>query len=235
MCRYLIRNILPTAMACNCKANRYFASSRTSNARRFLIVGLGNSDLPHTRHSIGMTVLDHMAHLLGATWLKDRNVQGTVSHTTVATADGCDEVELVLLKSRLPMNLNGRSVRKAVETFGIMDADVYLVHDELDKVLGKCAIKEGGSARGHNGVKSVIECLNTSDITRLRFGIDRPSSKSAVASYVLQKFTKDERRLQSCTMINAIKTLLRHIETNSGVKFPAELLNERTTTKQPES
>ena len=34
-----------------------------------------------------------------------------------------------------------------VDTFGIADSDIYLMHDELDKVLGKCVIKEGGSAR----------------------------------------------------------------------------------------
>ena len=79
----------------------------------FQIVGLGNFDFPNTRHSVGMTVVDHMARLLDAAWLKDRSVEGMVSQTTVSLADGVDELELVLLKSRLPMNINGRSVRKA--------------------------------------------------------------------------------------------------------------------------
>ncbi|KAK2176339.1 hypothetical protein NP493_668g01028, partial [Ridgeia piscesae] len=202
----------------------------------FQIVGLGNFDFPHTRHSIGMTVVDHLARLLDMTWLKNRSVEGMVSQTTVSSADGVDELELVLLKSRLPMNVNGRSVRKAVETFGIADADVYLVHDELDKVLGKWSMKEGGSARGHNGVKSVIEHLNTSAIPRLRFGIDRPTSKSAIARYVLQKFTEDERTvLQSGAIQNAIRTLLKHIETNAVVKFPKELLNERMAANRSKS
>lgn len=48
-----------------------------------------------------------------------------------------------------------------VELFGLTAEEVYLVHDELDKPLGKLALKLGGSARGHNGVRSCISCLNS--------------------------------------------------------------------------
>jgi len=73
-------------------------------------------------------------------------------------------------------------------------------------------------------------------IPRLRFGIDRPTSKSAIARYVLQKFTEDERTvLQSGAIQNAIRTLLKHIETNAVVKFPKELLNERMAANRSKS
>lgn len=70
--------------------------------------------------------------------------------------------------------------------YGIKPEDILLVHDELDKPLGKVAVKHGGSARcvgvcqcqnllpvretfklsfcshrGHNGVRSCVDCLQT--------------------------------------------------------------------------
>ena len=106
-----------TPQFCHCQSHPQIQLKSSTNTlkvlRLFQIVGLGNCDLPHTRHSVGMTLVDHLANLLDATWLKNRDVHGKVSHATVTTADGRDMVELVLLKSRLPMNLNGRSVRKA--------------------------------------------------------------------------------------------------------------------------
>ncbi len=38
---------------------------------------------------------------------------------------------------------------------------VYLIHDELDMMTGAYGMRDGGSARGHNGVKSVINCLQS--------------------------------------------------------------------------
>ncbi|KFP70811.1 putative peptidyl-tRNA hydrolase, partial [Acanthisitta chloris] len=89
----------------------------------------------------------------------------------LATAHG---VELVLLKPRRLMNLNGLSVASAAKTYNLGPKDVYLVHDDLDKALGKVAIKQGGSARGHNGVRSCISALHSNEMTRLRVGIGRP-------------------------------------------------------------
>ncbi|KFV16947.1 putative peptidyl-tRNA hydrolase, partial [Tauraco erythrolophus] len=65
------------------------------------------------------------------------------------------------------------SVSKA-EIYNLRPEDIYLVHDDLDKALGKVAIKLGDSARGHNGVRSCISALHSNEMTRLRVGIGRP-------------------------------------------------------------
>ncbi|KFP82676.1 putative peptidyl-tRNA hydrolase, partial [Apaloderma vittatum] len=82
--------------------------------------------------------------------------------------------ELVLVKPRRLMNLNGLSIASAAEIYNFRPEDIYLVHDDLDKALGKVAIKLGGSARGHNGVQSCIGALHSNEMTRLRVGIGRP-------------------------------------------------------------
>uniref|UniRef100_A0A8C4KNE6 Peptidyl-tRNA hydrolase 1 homolog n=1 Tax=Dromaius novaehollandiae TaxID=8790 RepID=A0A8C4KNE6_DRONO len=115
-----------------------------SHRRTGNVAGLGNYGLRGTRHSVGMAVLDRLAGRLAVAdrWRADGRCCGDVA---VATAHG---VELVLLKPRRLMNLNGLSVASAAKMYNLSPEDIYLVHDDLDKALGKVAIKLGGSARG---------------------------------------------------------------------------------------
>ncbi|XP_057581076.1 probable peptidyl-tRNA hydrolase isoform X5 [Hippopotamus amphibius kiboko] len=125
--------------------------------KRWLVAGLGNPGLPGTRHSVGMAVLGQLARRLGVaeSWARDRRCAADLALASLGDA------QLVLLRPRRLMNVNGRSVARAAELFGLTAEEVYLVHDELDKPLGKLALKLGGSARGHNGVRSCISCLNS--------------------------------------------------------------------------
>uniref|UniRef100_A0A8C3VIS4 Peptidyl-tRNA hydrolase 1 homolog n=1 Tax=Catharus ustulatus TaxID=91951 RepID=A0A8C3VIS4_CATUS len=108
-----------------------------------LVAGLGNYGLWGTRHSVGMEVLDRLARQLEVAdrWRVDKRCCADV---TLAAAHG---LELVLLKPRRFMNLNGLSIASAAEIYSLGPGDIYLVHDDLDKALGKVAIKLGGSAR----------------------------------------------------------------------------------------
>ncbi|XP_070309364.1 peptidyl-tRNA hydrolase isoform X1 [Odocoileus virginianus] len=126
--------------------------------KRWLVAGLGNPGLPGTRHSVGMAVLGQLARRLGVaeSWARDRRCAADLALASLGDA------QLVLLRPRRLMNLNGYSVAQAAELFGLTAEEVYLVHDELDKPLGKVALKLGGSARGHNGVRSCMSCLNSS-------------------------------------------------------------------------
>ena len=58
------------------------------------------------------------------------------------------------------------------------------VHDDLDRDFGKQSIKHGGSANGHNGVKSTMGMLQSDTMKRLRVGIGRPNNQNAVTRYV---------------------------------------------------
>ncbi|XP_033124273.1 probable peptidyl-tRNA hydrolase isoform X2 [Anneissia japonica] len=137
-----------------------YAKSKPNGAK-FLVVGLGNYSMAGTRHSVGMAVLNRFCNATGSSWVKDRHCQGDVARTTVY-----DNIELILLKPRLMMNINGICIAKAVDKFGIMPENLYLVHDDLDRNFGKFSIKKAGSAGGHNGVKSVISSLK-SDVSKV--------------------------------------------------------------------
>ncbi|XP_036041167.1 probable peptidyl-tRNA hydrolase isoform X2 [Onychomys torridus] len=111
--------------------------------RRWLVAGLGNHGMPGTRHSVGMAVLGQIARRLGVaeSWARDARCAADLALAPLGDA------QLVLLRPRRLMNVNGRSVAQAAELFGLAAEEIYLVHDELDKPLGKLALKLGGSAR----------------------------------------------------------------------------------------
>uniref|UniRef100_A0A8D2LSC2 peptidyl-tRNA hydrolase n=1 Tax=Varanus komodoensis TaxID=61221 RepID=A0A8D2LSC2_VARKO len=199
--------------------------------RGFLVAGLGNYGLRGTRHSVGMAILNHLASKLSVAdqWRKDRRCCADVALATLG------ETELVLMKPRRLMNINGLSVLGAVEAYGLDIENIYLVHDDLDKPLGKVALKLGGSARGHNGVRSCINSLHSDSMVRLRVGIGRPAGDTAVDRYVLGMFTSAEQELLPQVFDQAVQMLLEHIQQDScqsrGAPRPpasAPLLGEDT-------
>nr|XP_030142408.3 probable peptidyl-tRNA hydrolase isoform X1 [Taeniopygia guttata] len=188
---------------------------------RAMVAGLGNYGLRGTRHSVGMEVLDQLARQLAVAegWRVDRRCCADVA---LATAHG---LELVLLKPRRFMNLNGLSVASAgcisvpkAEIYSLGPKDIYLVHDDLDKALGKVAIKLGGSARGHNGVQSCISALHSNEMTRLRIGIGRPEGDVTVPSYVLSPFTAGEREKLEQILAQAVTCLLELIQSRASTE-----------------
>ncbi|DAA24225.1 TPA: peptidyl-tRNA hydrolase 1 homolog-like isoform 2 [Bos taurus] len=158
-----------------------------------------------------MAVLGQLARRLGVaeSWERDRRCAADLAQASLGDA------QLVLLRPRRLMNLNGHSVAQAVELFGLTAEEVYLVHDELDKPLGKVALKLGGSARGHNGVRSCMSCLNSNAMPRLQVGIGRPTHRDAVQAYVLGRFSPAEQELLPPVLERAVDLLLGHIHQRS--------------------
>ncbi len=99
------------------------------------------------------------------------------------------------------MNVSGPAVATAWKAFlnGLpnahrSNAKLVVVHDELESPLGKIKVKHGGSARGHNGLKSVTSSLGGMEYSRIGVGIGRPVSRESkdVANYVLRKMSPVE-------------------------------------------
>ncbi|KAM6965154.1 peptidyl-tRNA hydrolase [Aplochiton taeniatus] len=182
-------------------------SEMHTNARRRLVVGLGNPGMDGSRHSVGMAVLGALAARLGVAdgWRSDKHVSGEV------IISESQDTQIVLLRPKLLMNINGVSVAKTAGKYSINPEHILLVHDELDKPLGKMAIKYGGSARGHNGVRSCVDCLQTDVMPRLRVGIGRPSGKTSVDRHVLGRFSKEEQKLLSVVLDQSVDLLLTQL------------------------
>jgi PTH1 family peptidyl-tRNA hydrolase len=92
------------------------------------------------------------------------------------------------------MNLSGQAVVGLRGWYKIDPAtELLVIYDDLDLPFGKLRLRQRGSAGTHNGMKSIIGLLGSQEFPRLRVGIDRPPPNWDVKSYVLGRFTPEER------------------------------------------
>lgn len=147
-----------------------------------VIIGLGNpgSAYYHHRHSIGFRILDELADKYGAHWGKKDQLESAEIFI--------DNKKVVLIKPQTYMNNSG-AVIPALQKKGVQPEEILVVHDELELPFGKVTNKLGGSAKGHNGLKSIIERCGD-QFYRLRVGIGRPERKEDVPNYVLSNFSE---------------------------------------------
>ena len=153
------------------------------------IVGLGNPGYQYllTRHSIGFRVVDALADKYNALWKTEKNME-----TATILLDGN---KILLCKPMTYMNSSGAIV-PFLNKKGIKPEHILVVHDELEKRFGSLTITEGGGARGHNGLRSLIEHMG-SNFVRLRVGIGRPERREIVPNYVLQRFSEPPQEVTS--------------------------------------
>jgi peptidyl-tRNA hydrolase, PTH1 family len=158
-----------------------------------IVAGLGNPGARYqgTRHNIGFSVVDLIAERWGRPAFKEK-FRGEVALVELPGPQAPEKV--YLLKPQTFMNLSGESVQPAAAFFKHAPAQVLILHDELDLLLGRVQLKEGGGSGGHNGLKSVTQSLGTADYKRLRLGIGRPpvDFRGSPADFVLQAFAPSE-------------------------------------------
>lgn len=148
------------------------------------LIGLGNPGLKYARnrHNIGFIILDQLADKYHAQWHSSQNFESA----TINIGD----TSMLLIKPQTFMNNSGE-VTPYLRKKGIKPEEILVVHDELELPFGKLATKLGGSAKGHNGLKSIISHFSD-QFWRLRFGIGRPADREDVPHYVLENFKEPE-------------------------------------------
>lgn len=153
-----------------------------------LIVGLGNPGPRYreTRHNIGFAVVDLLARRSGLTF------EGGPAEAVIARARQLGEGTL-LAKPLTFMNLSGAAVADLVRYFRIAIPDVLIVADDVNLPLGKLRARARGSDGGHQGFRSIIERLGTSEFARVRIGVGRGDPRRDLADHVLARFDADEQ------------------------------------------
>jgi len=160
-------------------------------ARLRLFVGLGNPVPTYggTRHNIGSMTLDRFASAKGL-------------HFEYSPLGGGSEIARdplgrIFMKPLTYMNHSGYPVIALLRSQEILPGQVLIILDDYAIPLGKLRIRKGGGAGGHNGLASILCCLSTEAIPRLRIGIGGGAASSATDSrlteYVLGVFSKEER------------------------------------------
>lgn len=155
---------------------------------KHLIVGLGNigDEYRGTRHNIGFMILDAFAEASNISFTTDR--LGDVGRGRIKNQ------QVILLKPSTYMNLSGKAVRYWKDKEGIDINDILVLVDDIALPFGAIRLKPSGSDAGHNGLKSIAECLGTQAYPRLRFGIGNDFPRGCQIDYVLGHFTLDERQ-----------------------------------------
>ncbi|NBQ17339.1 aminoacyl-tRNA hydrolase [bacterium] len=145
-----------------------------------VIIGLGNPgpQFKFTRHNIGFQVVDALVEKYDGAWQKkDKMLCASIS---------INDQQVLVVKPQTFMNSSGEVIPGLLKK-GIKSETILVVHDELEKPFGSLMLKQSGSHKGHNGLRSLIVTA-TADFWRLRFGIGRPERKEDVPHYVLENF-----------------------------------------------
>lgn len=163
-----------------------------------VIVGLGNPGPQYkwTRHNLGFLVLDQLAREIGADFSREKH-QGLIAEGAAAGT------RLMLIKPMTFMNRSGDCVAPAVRNKVDGPADVLVVTDDINLPLGRMRIRAGGSAGGHNGLKSLIERLGSPEFPRLRLGVGDHRATGDLSDHVLSTFRPDEKEAVEAMIGNA--------------------------------
>lgn len=104
------------------------------------------------------------------------------------------------------MNDSGPAAAAFMQAHGLQPEQIILVHDDVELPFGDVRFKEGGSAAGHNGVRSVQAAVGNEALLRLRIGVGRPSM-GELHDYVLQPFSIEEEA-QLPAILTAVTRIL---------------------------
>jgi len=162
-----------------------------------LIVGLGNPGrtFAQNRHNVGFICISYFARQHHIRFDRKQS-QARIGSGKIAGD------KIILAKPQTYMNQSGESVSLLVKRFAIDLADLVVIHDDLDLLLGKIRIRKGSGSGGHKGVDSIITQIGSQDFIHLRVGIGRPivaenrePSEEDIISYLLSDFTPQEKEV----------------------------------------
>jgi PTH1 family peptidyl-tRNA hydrolase len=110
---------------------------------------------------------------------------------TARCGRGPDSV--LVVKPLTMMNLSGAAVAAVAGFYKVDPAAILVAADDVNLPLGRLRLRARGTAGGHNGFKSIIECLGTEAFPRVRVGVGRGDPRRDLADHVLARFDDDER------------------------------------------
>ncbi|HEY3283233.1 MAG TPA: aminoacyl-tRNA hydrolase [Armatimonadota bacterium] len=151
-----------------------------------VILGLGNpgGEYEMTRHNVGFLVVDVLSDRLHL----------EVRRTGLKCLRGetrAGDHRVILAKPLTYMNLSGQAARGLLDYYRLSPRDLLVVTDDVNLPVGRLRLRADGSAGGHNGLKSLIQCLGTQEFPRLRIGVGAPVPGTMI-HHVLGRFPKEE-------------------------------------------
>jgi PTH1 family peptidyl-tRNA hydrolase len=157
-----------------------------------LFVGLGNpgKEYENTRHNFGFKALDAIADAKRLEF-KNWNNMADISFYTL------NGEKIWLLKPETFMNLSGLPLSAFMRYYKISPEEILIFYDDFSIPLGEFRIRMSGSDGGHNGIKSIVQNLNTQNFARMKLGIGPLPKFIKTPDFVLSKFrSQDEEQIK---------------------------------------
>ena len=152
-----------------------------------LVVGLGNPGKQYeaTKHNIGFMVIDAIADSVPHTpWKEEQRAE-------VCSINVAGE-KVLLVKPQTFMNASGECVEKFAKFYKIEAKDIITIFDDIDIETGTMKIRKKGGAGTHNGMKSMVKELNTTDFPRVRVGTGKQEKIADLVDYVIGRVDDEE-------------------------------------------
>lgn len=153
------------------------------------IFGLGNPGdrYLNTRHNIGFKFINALKASSSEVLGKKVKLRSQIFSCRV------QESTVLLVKPQTYMNLSGESVQAVMNFYKLSLDEICIVADDIDIDFAAIRVRKKGGAGTHNGLKSIIKCVGSSEFLRVRIGIGSPPSEVGLSDFVLQDFKKAEQ------------------------------------------
>ena len=172
------------------------------------LIGLGNPGIKYSnsRHNIGFLLLKDLSKKYNSNFLLKSKLKSYCSEFKIK------DCTYRLFLPNTFMNNSGDAVRAIVDWYKINLNQLFIIVDDKDLPLGKIRFRKKGSSGGHNGLKSIIEKLQTQNFNRIRIGIGSPQSIQGVTDYntishVLGNISQDEKIILDKVYKHVIESL----------------------------
>ena len=186
------------------------------------IVGLGNPGKKYlkTRHNIGFSLLENLSKKYNSNFLLKDKLKSSFSEFKLNNST------YRLFLPNTFMNNSGDAVRAIVDWYKINLDQIFIIVDDIDLPLGKIRFRKKGSSGGHNGLKSIIEKLQTHNFNRIRIGIGSPTSTQGPSnfntiSHVLGNISPEEKSI----LEKVYKRVIESLE-QLNIKKEEHIINE---------
>ena len=171
-------------------------------------IGLGNpgKKYSNSRHNIGFILLENFSKKYNSNFLLKDKLKSSCSEFKIKNST------YRLFLPNTFMNNSGDAVRAIVNWYKINLDQLFIIVDDKDLPIGKIRFRKKGSSGGHNGLKSVIEKLETQNFNRIRIGIGSPRSIQGTKnfntiSHVLGNISQEEKSILDTVYEHVIESL----------------------------
>ena len=176
--------------------------------KEIYLIGLGNPGKKYSksRHNIGFLLLEILSKKYNSNFLLKVKLKSSFSEFKIN-----DSIYRLFLPNTF-MNNSGDAVRAIVDWYKINLDQLFIIVDDKDLPVGKIRFRKKGSSGGHNGLKSIIDKLQTHNFNRIRIGIGSPQSINGTdnfntISHVLGNISQEEKTILDKVYKRVIESL----------------------------